>query len=156
MKKKKKPNGLEQNQTVSEKTKGLFSKPKKPDNDNDDDDDNILYDKNLQEIFNAYENNIGCITPMIADTLRSYSEDGLSSSLIIHSFRIAVERNNRNLKYIRGILNNWQKRNLKSVLDVENYEKQRQAQMHPKEETEKEKFDRRLKDLEEATKDDTE
>jgi DNA replication protein len=58
-------------------------------------------------IFELYEEHIGVLTPMIADALRE-AEDTYPSSWIEDAFRIAVENNARNWRYISAILNRWQ------------------------------------------------
>ena len=58
-------------------------------------------------IFQLYEANIGPLTPMIADALRD-AEKTYQASWIEDAFRIAVERNKRNLHYIEAILHRWQ------------------------------------------------
>ncbi len=58
-------------------------------------------------IFQMYEANIGPLTPMIADALRD-AEKTYQADWIEDAFRIAVERNRRNLHYIEAILHRWQ------------------------------------------------
>jgi len=58
-------------------------------------------------IFQLYEANIGPLTPMIADALRD-AEKTYQADWIEDAFRIAVERNKRNLHYIEAILHRWQ------------------------------------------------
>ncbi|PWH14013.1 MAG: hypothetical protein DDG60_08755, partial [Anaerolineae bacterium] len=57
-------------------------------------------------IFQIYEENIGPLTPMMAETLidaeREYSAEWLAEAI-----RIALERNIRNWKYIAAILRRW-------------------------------------------------
>ena len=57
-------------------------------------------------IFQLYESNIGQLTPMIADELKD-AEQEYSSEWIEDAFRIAVQKNARNLRYIRAILERW-------------------------------------------------
>jgi len=60
----------------------------------------------LPDIFTLYEENIGILTPMIADELREaeklYPKDWISDSI-----KEAVLYNKRNIKYILKILENW-------------------------------------------------
>jgi DnaD/phage-associated family protein len=57
-------------------------------------------------IYRLYEDNIGPLTPMIGEELKSmetdYSPDWLEEAL-----RLAVEANKRSLRYIRAILERW-------------------------------------------------
>src|SRR4030067_1000164 len=58
-------------------------------------------------IFQLYEANVGPLTPMIADALRD-AEKTYQADWIEDAFRIAVERNKRNWRYIDAILHRWQ------------------------------------------------
>lgn len=58
-------------------------------------------------IFQLYEENIGPITPLIADILKD-DEKTYPTAWISDAIEIAVTRNIRNWKYIRAILNRWQ------------------------------------------------
>jgi DnaD/phage-associated family protein len=58
-------------------------------------------------IFSLYENNIGPITPMIADQL-SESENDYPAEWIEQAIKIAVTNNVRRWPYVEAILKNWQ------------------------------------------------
>jgi DNA replication protein len=58
-------------------------------------------------IFTLYEQNIGPLTPLIADRLRDLDET-FPTEWIEESIEIAVTRNVRRLSYVEGILNRWQ------------------------------------------------
>jgi DNA replication protein len=58
-------------------------------------------------IFELYERNIGVLTPMIAEALRE-AEDTFPPLWIEEAFKIAVENNARNWRYVDAILNRWQ------------------------------------------------
>jgi DnaD/phage-associated family protein len=58
------------------------------------------------DIFTLYEENIGIITPMIADELRE-AEKLYPGEWINDSIKRAVLNNKRNIKYILKILENW-------------------------------------------------
>ncbi|MCH7587245.1 MAG: DnaD domain protein [Chloroflexi bacterium] len=64
---------------------------------------------NRPNIFALYEQNIGPLTPMIADTLRD-AETAYSESWIEEAMQIAVENNVRKWSYISAILEGWQTR----------------------------------------------
>lgn len=72
-------------------------------------------DSNLQvalgdqqpNIFELYEQNIGVLTPMIAEALRE-AEETFPPLWIEEAFKIAVENNARNWRYVYAILNRWQ------------------------------------------------
>jgi DNA replication protein len=54
-------------------------------------------------IFTLYEQNIGALTPMIADLLRAAAED-YSDESVAAAIRIAVENNARSWRYISAVL----------------------------------------------------
>ena len=58
-------------------------------------------------IFILYEENIGTLTPLIAESLAE-AEDTYPALWIEEAIRIAVERNKRNWRYILAILERWQ------------------------------------------------
>ncbi len=60
-------------------------------------------------IFVLYEQNIGALTPMIADRLRE-AEETYPATWIEDAMRIAVENNVRKWRYVEAILNDWDKR----------------------------------------------
>ncbi|MEW6568341.1 MAG: DnaD domain protein [Chloroflexota bacterium] len=60
-------------------------------------------------LFSLYEQNIGPLTPMIADVLRQAQQD-YPASWIEDAVRIAVENNVRKWRYIEAILEDWRTR----------------------------------------------
>ncbi len=57
-------------------------------------------------IFTLYEQNIGPLTPLMADELRD-AEQTYDEAWIAEAFREAVRQNKRNWKYILAILERW-------------------------------------------------
>lgn len=57
-------------------------------------------------IFKLYEDNIGLLSPILADELRD-AEESYPATWIEDAFRIAVTKNARNWHYIRTILERW-------------------------------------------------
>jgi DnaD/phage-associated family protein len=57
-------------------------------------------------IFVLYEQNVGLLQPIIAEELQE-AERAYPQEWIEEAFRIAVENNVRNWKYIRRILERW-------------------------------------------------
>lgn len=57
-------------------------------------------------VFTLYEQNIGVLTPLIADELRE-AEQVYPASWIEDAFREAVSLNKRSWRYIRAILERW-------------------------------------------------
>ena len=72
----------------------------------------------LQEIINFYNNNIGMLTSYGLEVLSDYAKE-MPSDLIIFAMKIAVEANKRTIQYIKGILNNWNKKGIKTLIDAE-------------------------------------
>lgn len=63
-------------------------------------------DDDRPNIFALYEENIGSLTPMLAEQLKE-AESEYPQSWIEEAFRIAVSSNQRKWRYIAGILNSW-------------------------------------------------
>ena len=57
-------------------------------------------------VFKLYEENIGPLTPMIADMLKD-AEETYSDEWVAEALEIAVTRNVRNWKYVEAILKRW-------------------------------------------------
>lgn len=60
-------------------------------------------------IFRLYEENIGPLTPLLADTLKE-AEQIYSPEWIEEAVREAVQRNKRNWKYVEAILRGWKEK----------------------------------------------
>ena len=60
-------------------------------------------------LFKLYEENIGPLTPMIADMLKD-AEETYSDEWIAEALEIAVTRNIRNWKYVEAILKRWKEK----------------------------------------------
>lgn len=75
-------------------------------------------------IFKLYEDHIGPLTPMIAEALGE-AEDTYPAHWIEEAFRIAVEYNKRNWRYIEAILKRWQKEKRDEGTDRRDTEKAR-------------------------------
>lgn len=58
-------------------------------------------------IFTLYEQNIGALTPLIAEQLRDL-EKNYTPNWIMDAFEIAVSRNKRHLRYIQNVLRRWE------------------------------------------------
>lgn len=57
-------------------------------------------------VFKLYEENIGALTPLIADALKD-SEEIYSAEWIADAIELAVKNNKRNWKYCEAILKRW-------------------------------------------------
>lgn len=85
------------------------------DNDNDNVSDSCV--DGLQEIIDFYNNNIGLITPHGKEVLEDYAKE-MPVDLIIYAMKISVEANVRTIQYIKGILNNWSKKGIKTLVEA--------------------------------------
>lgn len=75
-------------------------------------------------IFRLYEENIGPLTPMIADTLRD-AEESYPPQWIEEAIRLAVENNARSWRYVDAILSRWQEKGKDEREDRRDTEKAR-------------------------------
>ena len=57
-------------------------------------------------VFKLYEENIGALTPLIADTLKD-AEETYQPEWIVEAIELAVKNNKRNWKYCEAILKRW-------------------------------------------------
>ena len=77
----------------------------------------------LQDILEFYNNNIGLITPYGMQLLDTYIQE-MPSDLIIFAMQKAVEADKRTIQYVKGILNNWSKKGIKTVLEAKKEDEQ--------------------------------
>ena len=70
---------------------------------------NPLPDPNKPNIFTLYEQNIGPLTPMVAEILKADAET-YPESWLREAMQEAVSRNIRNWKYVQAILRSWQEK----------------------------------------------
>jgi DNA replication protein len=75
-------------------------------------------------IYRLYEEHIGPLTPMLADTLRQ-AEQEYSPLWIEEAVRIAVENNVRNWRYVSAILKRWKDEGKDERKDRQDTEKTR-------------------------------
>lgn len=69
----------------------------------------VSLDLERPNIFRLYEEHIGPLTPLIADTLRD-AEQTYPADWIEDAFRIAVENNVRRWRYVDAILRSWKEK----------------------------------------------
>ena len=81
------------------------------------------------------------------EVLSDYAKE-MSSDLIILAMQKAVEANKRTIQYIKGILNNWSKKGIKTVLEAQKEDEQFRNKNTVQEETDEEKMARKIKMLE--------
>jgi DnaD/phage-associated family protein len=68
--------------------------------------------------------------PHILEFLNGYCErDGLEPAVVLEALKIASERDARRVGYVRSILESWVQRGVKTVADVERFEKDRRLRL---------------------------
>lgn len=94
-------------------------------------------------IFALYEDNIGTLTPMIAEQLKE-AEERYRWSWIHDAFRIAVSENKRSWRYIDGILRRWSSQG-RGGDTVEGKEHGKSGRHHPQDQRQRhiEEYERR-------------
>lgn len=122
-------------------------------NDNDKVSDSCV--DGLQEVIDFYENNVGLMSPYVLEILSDYKNE-MTSELIIYALKKSVEADKRTIQYIKGILNNWSKKGIRTLIDakIEDEEFKNKRISNISEESEEQKNERRVKELEEALKSD--
>lgn len=91
------------------------------------DNDNVVGEScvdGLQDVIDFYNNNIGLMTPYGLKILESYLEEGIPAELIIYAMQKAVESNKRTIQYIKGILNSWSKKGIKTLIQAKEEEQE--------------------------------
>ena len=78
----------------------------------------------LQDVIDFYNNNIGLMTPYGLKILESYLEEGIPAELIIYAMQKAVESNKRTFQYVKGILNSWSKKGIKTLIQAKEEEQE--------------------------------
>lgn len=78
--------------------------------------------RETSNVFKVYEENIGVLTPLIADRLKD-AEELYSADWITDAIGLAVENNARNWKYIEAILKRWKEEGRAEKQDRRNNKK---------------------------------
>lgn len=131
-KQKKSKTEAKQKQTKSKKVTNVNENENENVNDNVNVNDNDKVSDScvdgLQKIIDFYNENIGLITPYGVEVLEDYSKD-MPTDLIIYAMQISVEANKRTIKYIKAILNNWQKAGIRTLVQAkdENHKKKNES-----------------------------
>lgn len=156
--------GFEKNKTIGYLKTETKTKPNVNVNDNVNDNVNANVNVNdevsdscvdgLQKVIEFYENNIGLITPYTAEILQDFIKE-MDYDVLIYAMKRAVEADKRTIQYIKGILNNWSKKGITTVLEAQKEtEDFKNKKTESKEETEEERLVRKTRELEEALKND--
>ena len=76
-------------------------------------------EENTESVIDYYNNNITLISPTVAEEINYYLDDGLTEGLIKRCIKEAVDQNARKWKYIKTILDNCKKDNIRTVEEFE-------------------------------------
>ena len=134
---KKETSGFEKEKTIGFQNSKSKTKPNVNDNVNVNENENVNVNVNgndnedvsdscvdgLQKIIDFYNENIGMITSYGIEILSDYAKE-MSADLIILAMKKSVEANKRTIQYIKGILNNWSKKGIKTVIQAEQEDEQ--------------------------------
>ena len=71
----------------------------------------------FQKVSKFYEENINLLTPYASNLLEDFTDE-LGFELVIYAMQLAVEANVRTIRYIKAILNNWSKANIKTLAEA--------------------------------------
>jgi len=82
-------------------------------------------------VFQLYEENIGALTPLIADALKD-AEDTYQPEWIADAIELAVKNNKRNWKYCEAILKRWKEEGRAEKQDRRDAEKDRRKYVEGK------------------------
>ncbi|MBX0358372.1 DnaD domain protein [Halobacillus sp. Nhm2S1] len=94
-----------------------------------------------------YENNIGTLSPFIAEKITLWCEE-LSDELVIQSMKLAVESNKRFFSYCEGILKQWQEAGVRTLKGAERaQENHKKKRTGSKQEKNKSVFDKLREEL---------
>lgn len=95
---------------------------------NENDNDNVNVSDScvdgLLKVTKFYEQNINLLTPYTAKILEDFTEE-LGQDLVIYAMQIAVENNKKTISYIKAILNNWAKANIKTLEEAKRENKKK-------------------------------
>ncbi|NDJ61342.1 MAG: DnaD domain protein [Chloroflexi bacterium] len=80
-------------------------------------------------IYALYEQNIGPLTPMIADALKDAEHD-YPQGWIVDAMRVAVERNARSWRFIASVLDRWRREGHTSGHPADQTQTEGQTQTH--------------------------
>ncbi len=78
---------------------------------------------NIEILINYFNNNIHSITKTEYDVIIKWREN-FSDEMILKAFEESVLRNVKTMKYINGILKNWQSKGYKRPSDIEEQKKE--------------------------------
>lgn len=78
----------------------------------------------FQKVSKFYEENINLLTPYTSKVLEDFTDE-LGEDLVIYAMQISIENNKRTISYIKAILNNWTKANIKTLEEAKRENKKK-------------------------------
>lgn len=78
----------------------------------------------FQKVSKFYEENINLLTPYTSKVLEDFTDE-LGEDLVIYAMQISVENNKKTISYIKAILNNWTKANIKTLEEAKRENKKK-------------------------------
>ena len=80
-------------------------------------------DSCVDEIVTFYEKNFGMIAPYEFEVLDSYRQD-FPDEVIVYTLKLQAEAKATGIKYAKAILNSWKAKNIKTLIEAMNENKQ--------------------------------
>lgn len=117
------------NKVKESKEKEKKEKEKKENESKDDDSPTTI---TLSDAIKTFNQNIHLITPLEAEKLEAYIEDGFDATVITYAIQKAVMSNARNMAYIDDILKKLRTANIMTMEAVESAERDFEAKKHKK------------------------
>lgn len=90
----------------------------------------------VYQVVKFYEDNFGPITPIEFEIYQEYIKDGFKVDTIIYAMELAVKRKKQNTAYVEGILKNWERKNIKTLVQAKNENNEYESKKEEKNKTE--------------------
>ncbi|MDY3366487.1 DnaD domain protein [Zhenhengia yiwuensis] len=82
-------------------------------------------EEQIKKVVSCYESNVGnLVNPIILEEFLLFMKDGMEVEVICEAIKEAVLKENRNMKYIKGILINWLNANCLTLNQVKAHQEQ--------------------------------
>lgn len=121
---------LEDNSKSKKRRKNDAKTTQKHTNNNDNNDNNNAVANEVDSVISFYINSLSDYNPNNIQAIESYMDD-MQPALVKKAIEIAVERNKRFYRYVRGILESWLSKGIKTL---EEYEREEISKTQQKEE----------------------
>jgi len=121
---------LEDNSKSKKRRRNDAETTQKHTNNNDNNDNNNAVANEVDSVISFYINSLSDYNPNNIQAIESYMDD-MQPALVKKAIEIAVERNKRFYRYVRGILESWLSKGIKTL---EEYEREEISKTQQKEE----------------------